>query len=306
MTFTEDYERDLARELTAVGISGRLRRRILDEIADHLACDPEAPLGDPRDLARQFADELGTSRARTAALSAFAALVVAGGLCVAALADVPNGLLRSIQVAGAARLGQTPPTIAGAAVIVLAVAAQVALAAGCLAALRGLWRRSAPVLCEAEATVIVRRAAVGVGAGIIAMLSLAVIAIAGRPQVGAGWSNFTVAAAAAGTLGLLATLPSLWAAGRVRPVEEGPAGDVVDDLGPLAPAHLRPWTFAVWFAGALVLLITLAAVPAADEFDGLARGLLEAAACLTGFAVLGPYLGLWDPGAAGESADPLG
>lgn len=305
MTPNEDYERDLARELTAVGITGRLRRRILDEIADHLGCDPEAPLGDPRDLARQFADELGSSRARTAALAAFAALVVAGGLCVMAFAGAPNGLLRTIQAAGIPRPVQTPPPPAAVAAIVLAVFAQVAFAAGCLAALRWLWRRRAPVLSEAEATVMLRRAAVGVGAGIIAMLSLAVIAVAARHQVGVAWSNFTLAAAAAGTVGLASTLPSLWAAGRVRPVGEGPAGDVLDDLGPLAPAHLRgrPWGFALWFAGGLVVLITLAAVPAADEFDGLARGLLEAAACLGGFAVLGPYLGLWGPGEAGGAGD---
>lgn len=303
MTPNEDYQRDLARELTAVGISGRLRRRILDEIADHLACDPEAALGDPQELAHQFADELGSSRARTAALSAFAALVVAGGVVFVSFAGAPDGLLRSIQAAGMTRPVQSPPAIASAAAIVLAVFAQVAFAAGCLAALRWLWRRGAPVLSEAEATVIVRRAAVGVGAGILAMLSLAAIAIAARHQVGVGWSNFTLAAAAAGTVGLAAAAPSLWAAGQVRPVQEGPAGDVLDDLGPLAPARLRgrPWAFAVWFAGGLVVLITLAAVPAADEFDGLARGLLEAAACLGGFAVLGPYLGLWDPGEPGEA-----
>ncbi|HEY2316874.1 MAG TPA: hypothetical protein VGH67_01130 [Solirubrobacteraceae bacterium] len=62
------FQSQLNGELTAVGITGRLRRRILDEFADHLACDPQASLGDPRALARQFADEVGTTRAMRAAL----------------------------------------------------------------------------------------------------------------------------------------------------------------------------------------------------------------------------------------------
>jgi hypothetical protein len=42
---------ELARELTLVGVRGCRRERILDEFADHLACDPDAQLGEPRQLA---------------------------------------------------------------------------------------------------------------------------------------------------------------------------------------------------------------------------------------------------------------
>jgi hypothetical protein len=81
---SSSYESRLGRELTAVGISGRLRRRILAEIADHLATDPDAQLGDPALLAGQFADELGTQRALTAAIAGFAALAFAGVVFAAA------------------------------------------------------------------------------------------------------------------------------------------------------------------------------------------------------------------------------
>jgi hypothetical protein len=62
---------ELGRELAAVGIRGRERDRILAEFADHLACDPDAVLGDPRELARQFADDLATDTTRRAALWTF-------------------------------------------------------------------------------------------------------------------------------------------------------------------------------------------------------------------------------------------
>ena len=61
---------ELETELRAVGIPPRRRRRIRLELEDHLACDPGADLGDPRELARQFADELGTLALRLALASA--------------------------------------------------------------------------------------------------------------------------------------------------------------------------------------------------------------------------------------------
>lgn len=300
MSSRTEYERALSRELMAVGISGKLRRRILDEIADHLSCDPEASLGSPRALAGDFADVVGTARAKTAALAAFASLVVAGLLFGVAFAAAPNGLLRTVQRAGSPLFAQVPPSAAMVAAVVAAIAAQIAFAAGCLAAVRWLWRRNRGALPAAEAAVIRRRAAVGVGAGIVTMLSLGVIGVAVRRQLGSASSDVAIIAAGIGLVALLASLPSLWAATRVRPTVAGGAGDVFDDLGPLAPAGLRghPWRFATWFAFAIAALITVAAVPAQDVFDGAARGLLDAGACLIGFAVLGPYLGLWRPGGA--------
>jgi hypothetical protein len=41
-----------------------------------------------------------------------------------------------------------------------------------------------------------------------------------------------------------------------------------------------------------VVILGLQGVIANDPYDGVARGLLDAAACMTGFIVLGRYLGL--------------
>jgi hypothetical protein len=40
--------------------------------------------------------------------------------------------------------------------------------------------------------------------------------------------------------------------------------------------------------------VALAGIVQSDPYDGLLRGLLDAAACLAGFGVLGRYLGLRD------------
>jgi hypothetical protein len=297
MRSRSEYEHALARELAAVGISGQLRHRILDEIGDHLSCDPEASLGQPEDLARDFADVVGTARAKTAALAAFASLVVAGLVLAVAFVAASHGLLRSAQRAGSPGPAMMPA-------VLMVVAAQVALASGGLAGTRWLWRRHRGSLPAAEAAVIRRRAAVGVGAGIVTMASLAALGLSARHQLGSGPALVAVMGAGVGVLALLAALPWVWAAARVRPTGPGEAGDVFDDLGPLTPMGLRghPWRLAVWFAAGLAALITLAAVPAQDVFDGAARGLLDGVACLVAFAVLGPYLGLWRPGQPGGSA----
>jgi hypothetical protein len=110
-------------------------------------------------------------------------------------------------------------------------------------------------------------------------------------------------AAGVGLVALLASLPSLGAAARVRPTTDGKAGDIFDDLGPLAPAGLRgrPWRCAVLFSVAVAVVITLAAIPAQDVYDGALRGMLDAVMCLVGFATLGRYLGLWHPGGPADS-----
>ena len=50
--------------------------------------------------------------------------------------------------------------------------------------------------------------------------------------------------------------------------------------------------FALTVAAALAVIVTVAGVLQSDPYDGAVRGILEGVACLTGFAVLGPYLGL--------------
>lgn len=279
----------LERELTAAGITGERRARILDEFADHLSVDPTADLGEPGALARRFADEVGSAQALQAAIAAFAALAIAGLLFAIAFVTSGSGAFGA-RPAGAPALGRLA-TAAGL------FAPQVAFAAGTLALLRWLRRRREPVLAAAEARVIVRRAGVGVVFGLISMLALAGIAIAYHRWTSAGWATFALVASGVGVCALLAALRPVMAAVRLRPLQDGGAGDIFDDLGDLAPGPLRghPWRLAVTVSAGVAVLIVLASVPAQDEFDGALRGVLDAAACLGGFATLGLYLGLWSP-----------
>jgi hypothetical protein len=275
---------DLSAQLAAVGIAGRQRTRILAEIADHLSCDPDATLGDPAALARQFADELGTLRARRAAFAAFAALAVAGVLSAVMLATAPAGVPRVAFSQGTASLG--------AAIAVLS--AQVAFVSGVLAGLRALRRRRSGVVARAEAVVIVRRAAVGLAAGLGTMLGIALLATGLAHHVAPWWRTLAFITAAVGAASLAAAAPATLRASRLRPVAAGPAGDLFDDLGSLVPRALRgrPWSLAVLVAGTIVVAITAAGALQADGYDGALRGVVDGGACLMGFAVLGRYIGL--------------
>jgi hypothetical protein len=286
-----EFEARLGQELRRVGIHGRLRGRILAEYADHLACDPDAQLGEPGELARQFADEVGSTRARRAAVTAFGALALAGSLF--GLAFVTSDAIFGVTPKSASVIGQI-------AIAVAILFSQVSFVAGTLAMLRWLRRRGSGILPAAEAQVIVRRAVVGVICGIVTMAGLATAAIAYQRFQTPAWTTFAVVIAAVSIAGLLASLPSIWAASRVRPVADGGAGDIFDDLGGLVPRPLdgRPWLLAIIVSATVAAVITLVAVPAQDAFDGAARGLADALLCLAGFATLGRYLGLWSPGRA--------
>ncbi|HET9103855.1 MAG TPA: hypothetical protein VFN55_10920 [Solirubrobacteraceae bacterium] len=295
-----DYPRTLRAELGAAGIIGLRRERIVAEIEDHLACDPGADLGDPRLLARQFADELGTLLARRAAVRSFTGLAVAGLLFAAAFIGSP-----------AAAFGAAPanaPLLGQLARIVAVLAPQFAFAAGLLAMLRAVSGRHARVIGAPAARMIVRRAIVATGSGLAAMISLGVIALAFSGHVSSGWQTLALIASGGGALAIAAALPALRAAIRLRPVADGPQGDLFDDLGPFVPAVLRghPWRLAVLVAGGVAVAIALAGVPGHDLYDGIARGIADGALCLLAFATLGRYLGLWSPGDAPAGGEPAG
>jgi MFS family permease len=282
------YVRDLSDELAHVGISGRLHRRILAEIGDHLACDPDADLGRPADLACQFADELGTRRARRAAFASFSALAIAGlAFAVAFLSSGSAGPNATRVYASSALLGY-----AGTALVLLAP--QLALVAGSLAAMRAFQRRRERIITKPEATIIGRRTAVALGSGLAAMAGLLLVAIEFKGQLAGWWTSLTLGAAAVGSGAIALAMPGVFSALRLRPVATGPPCDLFDDLDGLVPARLdgRPWVFAFAVAAAIGVVVTLAGVLQADPIDGALRGLAEAIACLLGFAALGPYLGL--------------
>jgi amino acid transporter len=277
----EGYLDELGRELSDVGIQGRLRRRILAESEDHLRGDPDAParFGSPLELANQFAAELGARASRRAAVGAFLALGVAGA--VFALAFV-----------GANFAGRPAPDtwsgLAQLALVVATVAPQVSFVAGALALVRS-FRRRERVLPSAELTVINRRTVVALLFGLLTMAALAILAIELRDVTASWWVALTVIGTSiAAPLLLLAGVPAVRAA-RLRPHVSGGAGDVFDDLG---FGRTGPWRFACAVAIAVGMVVFLVAAVQGDPFDGALNGMAEALACLGGFAVLGRYLGL--------------
>jgi len=279
------YPDELGRELAAVGIRGSRRDRIMAEIRDHLECDPQAELGPPAAMAGQFADELGTLRTRRAAFVAFAVLAVAGALFVAA------GLA---AVQGFPHRHPHSALLAGIGIVMAALGAQVALAAGTLAGLRGLRRRAASTVPRAEASILLRRATLALLAGVTAMAGLGLTAVEYDRGVPRSSTTLAVALLAAATVGLLAAMPAVLAAARVRPTAEGAAGDIFDDLGRLVPRPLRghAWLLAFLVSGLIVVVVTVAGASQADPYDGAARGVADALAFLGCFALLGRYLGL--------------
>ncbi len=285
----QSYVDQLDRELARAGMPAGRRRRICREIADHFSCDPSADLGDPAILARQFADELGTSRAREAALAAFGALAAAGTLFGAAFlaAGAASGFAVANTTARSTVLGYL-------AIALVVLAPQFGLAAGALAAIRALRRRRELVLPHDECLVLARRAQVGLAAGLASMAGLALMAAEYGHGVASWWTVLALAAAGVGAAALLAAAPALRRAQSLVPAASGPAGDIFDDLGSFAPEPLRgrPWAFALAFAVAITIAITIAGVGQADGIDGALRGLLDGVVCLIGFATLGGYLGL--------------
>jgi len=279
------YVDELAGELRRVGIRGTLRRRIVAEIADHLASDPSAALGTPGELARRFADELGTSRTRRAAFAVFAALGVAGvayTVVFAAAAEVQVSMLHA----------RTPliGVLAGATAI---VAPQVAFVTGLLAGLRAFRRRRDATVSAGDARILRRRTGLALASGLATMSAVALLVYEYTSGLPAWLTTLAYACAAVGGAALLAATPAVLSATRLRVSAAGEPADMFADLGPLVPAGLRqPWTFARAVAALLFLLVTFAGIVQSDPVDGALRGLAEGVAVLAGFSILGGYLGL--------------
>lgn len=285
-----DYLGDLGEQLRRRGVPARLRRRIVVETADHLQSDPQAlaRFGDAGLIAQRFADVMGSRAATRSALETFGGLAVSG-LFVGALvlAWAANGSLRAV----AAELSTPRGAVLAAAV---AIAPQVSVAAGVLALLRVLRRRRAAMLPAAEVRIIRRRTAVALVAGIATLAALAVSAVVFARYLPAWSTGVAVSGAIGGSSLLLATAVPAMRAWRYRVAVDGGAGDVFVDIGSrfAGPLDHSPWAFAALVSTALGIAVFAAGVVAADGIDGALRGLAEACACLTGFALLGRFLGL--------------
>lgn len=274
------YADELSRALGAVGIRGRLRRRILAEADDHLRSDPEARarFGSAAEVANSFAAELGTQAARRASLRAFAALAVAGAVYAAAFV--------AVSVTGQP---SADSALASLALLAVVVGPQVSFVAGSLALLRSWRHRHAVVLPSAELAAINRRTGVALVSGIATMGGLVLYTVALRSELAAFSVTLVLAAApAAAALLALAAVPAAGAA-RFRPRVEGAAGDLFDDL---ALGRTDPWRLARRVAVAVAFVVWLQAALQGDPLDGAVIAAFEAAACLGGFAVLGKYLHL--------------
>jgi hypothetical protein len=141
-------------ELARAGIRGRYAARIVAELEDHLATDPNAHVGAPREIAERFASELRIARTRRAMLVTFVALAVCGALFMLVVATHR----------GSTSPGWTAPVSALAAL----AAAQIAFVAGMLALVRVLRARTAGDLRVAQ-----RRGFVALAAGAIVAVALA-------------------------------------------------------------------------------------------------------------------------------------
>jgi hypothetical protein len=244
---------ELGRELAAVGIRGRERDRILAEFADHLACDPDAVLGDPRELARQFADDLATDTTRRAALWTFGALAV-----VALAVGVPELLLPTVpDIAGGSSL-----LLVGPATLAVVVGAQIAFVAGCLAAVRALRRPH-------DVALVRRRTAVALGAGALTALGSALYAVNFWSVVPHWSAVLAVAAAGAAALALVVPAFAYMRAGRLRFSRTKTVRGLSADLGPLAQPLL--------IGGAATLLVLAGTSVAEGSFvEGVLRAGFEA------------------------------
>ncbi len=291
----------LSTELTARGVPRRERARIVLELEDHIACEPgcEERLGDPRELAAGFAEELATSRARDAAFRAFAALALtAAALALSQLTigqtggypGFTNGLSLLLFV----------PALLG-----LFVASQVALVTGTLAALRAARRRRARSLPAAEIELIERRTRVALlaGLGTVAGLGCYVLDFV---LVLPGWYLWLIggSAAVAGAA-LLSAMRGLRAAAAIVSHHPGPAGDVYDDVPVPGRRWLRrhPWWLGVIGSMGLAMIATFGQAHAERSLsEGLQRGTVEGLIALIGYALLGSAIGLFSSSSRASGA----
>ncbi|HET7043628.1 MAG TPA: hypothetical protein VFI37_02155 [Gaiellaceae bacterium] len=246
---------ELSRELAAVGIRGRVRARILAEAAEHLREGPAEDFGDPRTLARQFAEAVGTAEARRASRVSLGALVAVGTVFAIVLV--------SIMRAGSPRdiFGGGDPPLGFLAAVGAVVLPQVSFVAGVLAPVARTPRNA------------LRRAAVGLAAGAGSLGCAVLFAVQFQLHVPWLWAAAPGVAAAAVAGGYTAR------AARIR------TGAVVAEL-------TLSWRQALAVAALVAVAFGVAGASGGDPTEGIRNAVGETIACLSCFAVSGKYLGL--------------
>ena len=293
------YVDELARELAAAGVRGRPARRLLAETRAHLAeaaagageAAAVASFGEARTLARLVASDLANARTQRATWAGIASLALAGAVCAALFVTLPRS---GVDVfAGAV------PGLALAASAASVFLPQVSFVAGTLALVRALRHRRATAPAP-ELAVVQRRMLVALAAGGLTLLSLAALAATQRAGLPGWWTTAAVA-------GLVLLLPLAAAAVGIvharRPAAfpGGRPATALDDVAAVAallpacrrfPLPASPAGLAAAVAVCAGAGVALAGVAASDPIDGALRGVLEAAAVLGCYRVLGRVLAL--------------
>ncbi len=254
----------LRAELARVGISGRLSRRIVLELDDHLRCDPDADLGAPREIAERFAEELRVPRTRRSAYAGFAALALA------AVAIVVSARGGGPTVPGARGWIES---LGGLGVI---FGGQVAFVSGVLA----LWSATRSAHGVTDLRLVQRRTGVALGAGGFALIAHASQAVAVQPYMSTLWLALAIPAT-------LVPGVALGVAAR------GLHGAVV--LTPAVEPARRPfrWSLVIAIgAAAVTVMIVGSAFAERSWVEGLSRGVLESIGFALCFAIFGRRLGI--------------
>ncbi len=264
------FERGLQLELARVGIRGALARRIEAELADHRRCDPDAPLGDPRELAERFAADLRAPLTRRATRRGFAAL----SLTALLLVGVASLYSATDQWAHLDLFGARGAVVAGGGATIM-VSAQLAFVAGMLAVVPLVLGRTDP----ASLLVVQRRLGIALVSAFVVIAAELAQTVAQRPFL-PGWL-FAVSALAA-----VAPLPVLLPAGRTL--------RAASRLTPVVPVRgMFPTALLVGVAFAAVAAMTLgSAVVERSAAEGASRGAIEALAIAVCFVLLARRLGL--------------
>lgn len=283
----------LAKELTARGVPGRDRQRIVLEFRDHIDCEPgcEDRLGDPAALAASFADQLASAKSRRCAIDAFSALAVTALALV-----ISQVTLRRVGYPGFEH-GLTQ-ALFWPALLGMFLGPQVALVSGTLAWLRAVRRRGAIALPAAEVALINRRTRIALTAGISTVAGVELYVLNFSQRLPSWWLGLTGGLGVAAGAALLCAWRSLAAAAKLRSNSPGPAGSIYGDL-PLPRwrwLRARPWRLGLLVA--LLAGVMMAVVQAHAEHslsEGVQRGLAEGLAAAAGFAVLGRSIGVAAP-----------
>jgi hypothetical protein len=283
MSWTDEF----ADELSARRVRRAVRERLVAELTDHIACEPaaEGRLGDPREIAGRYADELASGEARRAALVAFGALALTAVALLVTLATLQRIGYPNFH-AGVSRAVSIP------AILAMLFGSQVAWVAGMLAAWRAARRHRVDALPGAEVALLRSRTRVALVAGLLVSVAIGVYAadFAGRQP--AWWLALVGAVSLLATIATLAAWRIAATGSRTVALAAGPAGDLFDDVPPLRPLRGHPLRTCGAFALASGLAVGLVEWHAERSLsEGLERGVAEAVVFAICFAVLGRAVG---------------